>query len=228
MTTQNEQSYNQRSILKPTRLKNWLSYPSSSNKVTFQFELPKITGEEGLVVLPAGKTEYELTMAKGERNSLPGDKRSGMTPFLYTTEEFPDDAASQMIETTENGSKLKSKMHLLIVDEVPEQLRIWLKDLEDKILRNTTLSSPAKLAILRRLVNMEAQTIVSKTEEDFLRYAEPEDVEELKDYKIQENILATCTTDAQVRTYSAVTGNAAMRKLRIDHIMQEAIHRLKI
>ena len=63
-------------------------------------------------------------------------------------EEFPDDAATQMIETMENGSKLKSKMHLLIGDEVPEQLMIWLKDLKDKILKNTTLSLPAKLAIL--------------------------------------------------------------------------------
>ena len=44
---------------------------------------------------------------------------------------------------------------------------IWLKDLEDKIIKNATLSSPAKLAILRRLVDMEAQMIVSKTEEDF-------------------------------------------------------------
>ena len=75
---------------------------------------------------------------------------------------------------------------------------------------------------------MEARTIVSKTEEDFLCYAEPEDVEELKDYKIQENILATCTTDAQVRNYFAATGNVAMRRLRIDHIIQEVIHCLKI
>ena len=75
---------------------------------------------------------------------------------------------------------------------------------------------------------MEAQTIVSKTEEYFLCYPEPEDDEELMDYKIRENILATCTTDAQVRTYFATTGNAAMKKPRIDHIILEAIHCLKI
>ena len=75
---------------------------------------------------------------------------------------------------------------------------------------------------------MEDQTIVSKTEEDFFRYAEPEDVEELKDYKIGENILAVCTTDALVGNYFGGNGNAAMRKLKIDHIIQEAIHCLKI
>ena len=182
MTAQNEsyydpkQSYNQRSILKSTRLKNWLLYPSSSNKVTFQFELPKITGEKRLVVLPAGEKKYKLTMAKGERNGLLGNKQSGMSPFIYTPEEFPKDAATQMIETTENGSKLKSKIHLLNGDEVPEQLMIWLKDLKDKIIKNTTLTAPAKLAILWRLVDMEAQSIVSKVEDDFEDYTEPEDV----------------------------------------------------
>ena len=87
-------------------------------------------------------------MAKGERIGVPNNKRSGMSPFIYTPEEFPDNAATQNIETTENGSKLKSKMHILMGDEVPEQLMIWLKDLEDKILKNTTLSLPTKLAIL--------------------------------------------------------------------------------
>ena len=167
--------YSQQSILKSTRLKNWLSCPSSSNKVTFQFE-------------------NELTMTKGEQNGVPGNKRSGMSPFIYTPEEFPEDAATQMIETTESGSKLKSKMYLLNGDEVPEQLMIWFEDFEDKIIKNVTLSSPAKLNTLRRLVNMKAQTIVSKTEEDFLRYAEPEDVLELQDYRIWEEIQAM--TDA--------------------------------
>jgi len=51
--------------------------------------------------------------AQKETRSLPSDKRSGTTPFIYTPEEVPEDAATQMIETTENGNKLKSKMHLL-------------------------------------------------------------------------------------------------------------------
>ena len=48
----------------------------------------------------------------------------------------PEDTATQNIETTENGSKLKSKMRILNGDEVPEQLMIWLKDIGDKILKN--------------------------------------------------------------------------------------------
>ena len=62
-------------------------------------------------------------MAK-DRNGLSGNTRSGISPFIHMPEEFPEDAATQMIETTENGSKLKSKMHLLIGDKVPEQLLI--------------------------------------------------------------------------------------------------------
>ena len=63
------------------------------------------------------------------------DKRSGMSPFIYAPGEFPEDASTQTIETTEGRNKLKSKMHILNGNEVPKQLMIWLKDLEDKILR---------------------------------------------------------------------------------------------
>jgi len=101
-----------------------------------------------------------------------------------------------------------------------------LKDLKDKIIKNATLSAQAKLAILRRLVNMESQLIVSKVEDDFEGYSEPEDVLELKDYKIREEIQAM--NDNQIRTYVAANGAAQMKKLRIKHIIQEAIHCLKI
>ena len=103
---------------------------------------------------------------------------------------------------------------------------IWLKDLKDKILKNTTLTAPAKLAILQRLVDMKAQLIVSKIEDDFKDYAKPEDVLELQDYQIREEIQAM--TDAQIRTYFVATGAAAMKKLRVEHITREAIHCLKI
>ena len=84
--------------------------------------------------MPAQKTTFKLTMAKtaNEQNSLPNNKRSGVTPFICTPEEFPIVTATQNIETTENGSKLKSKMRVLNGDEMPEQLMIWLKDLKDK------------------------------------------------------------------------------------------------
>ena len=52
------------------------------------------------------------------------NKRSGKALFLYTPKVFPDDVATQNIETTENGSKLKLKMKVLNDDEVAEQLMI--------------------------------------------------------------------------------------------------------
>ena len=126
--------YNQGSILKSTRQKNWLLYPSK--RVTFQFEIPNLNSEKRTVE----------TMVK--INKLDSNKQSGILPFLYTPEVFPDDVATQNIETTENGSKLKSKMKVLEGDEVPEQLMIWVKDLEDKVLKNEVLKAPGKLAIL--------------------------------------------------------------------------------
>jgi len=42
----NSFEYKQWLILKVIRQKNWLLYPSSSNQVTFQFEIPKTTGEK--------------------------------------------------------------------------------------------------------------------------------------------------------------------------------------
>ena len=81
----NSFEYNQQSILKSTRQKNWLSIPGSTKQVTFQFEIPKITNKKVKVVTPARDTIFELTNAKtGKGRSLSGNKRSGMTPFIYT------------------------------------------------------------------------------------------------------------------------------------------------
>ena len=127
---------------------------------------------------------------------LESTKRSGILPFLYTPEVWPDDAAMQNIETTENGSKLKSKIRVLEGDEVPEQFMIWLKDLEDKVIKNIVLSAAGKQAILRRLVDFEAQTILSTVENDYKNvYTEPEDVPLLADYKVQEKILTKYTKE---------------------------------
>ena len=152
-----DNKYKQRSIIKSTRQKNWLLNPSK--QVTFQ--TPKLNGEK-----------RRVTMVKIDK--LDSNKRSGILPFLYSPEVWPDDVATQNIETTENGSKLKSKMLVLEGDETPEQFMIWLKDYEDKIIKNVTLSAPAKLAILRRFVNYEAQMILSTVEHDYKsNYVEP-------------------------------------------------------
>ena len=142
-------------------------------------------------------------------DKLDSNKRSSISPFLYTPEVFPGDTATQTIETTEN-----------VGDEVPKQLMIWLKDLEDKILKNDVLRAPGKLAILRRLVNFEAQTILSTVENDYKNvYLEPDDVELLTDYKIREEILTKYTTDAAVRVYFVDGGAAAVKVVRVEHII---------
>ena len=129
-------------------------------------------------------------------DKLDSNKRSGILPSLYTPKVFPDDVATQKIETIENSSKLKSKMKVLEGDEVSEQLIIWIKDLEDKVLKNEILKAPGKLAILRHLVDFEAQTILSTVENDYKKiYAEPEDITLLTNYRIREEILVKCTTD---------------------------------
>ena len=52
-----------------------------------------------------GEKQKVVTMIKIDK--LDSNKQSGILPFLYTPEVFPDDTATQNIETTENDSKLK-------------------------------------------------------------------------------------------------------------------------
>ena len=135
-----KEHYIQQSRNISTRHKNWLLNPSfdnlSVNKIEKQviFQITKKNGEKRKVTM-VGKLDQS--------------KRSGMSPFLYKAELFPEDAATQNIETTENGNKLKSKMNVLEGDETPEQLMIWFKDFNDKIMLNLSLSAPAKLGFLR-------------------------------------------------------------------------------
>ena len=164
--------YSQRSILKSTRQKNWLSIPGKRKK--------RVTFHNSVISKKIKAEKKEVTMVKSDK--LDRVKRSGISPFLYTPETFPDDHPTQNIETTENGSKIKTKMRVLEGDEAPEQFMVWLKDYEDKIFANEVLRAPAKLAMLRRLVDEEAQTILSKVEKDYKEvYSEPDDVELLSD-----------------------------------------------
>ena len=68
-------------------------------------------------------------------------------------------------------------MNVLVGDETPEHLMIYLKNFEDKILKNTVLTAPEKFAILKRIVDKEVQTIVSDVEDNFGGYSEPEDID---------------------------------------------------
>ena len=96
-------------------------------------------------------------------------------------------------------------------------------------LKNIILKALAKLAILGRLVDFEAQTILGTVENIYKNvYAEPEAVNLLTNYKVREAILQKYTTDDQVRNYFGDAGSANVKKLRVEHIIQEAIHRIKI
>ena len=213
--------HKQRSIIKSTRHKKWLLDPSK--EVTFQLTYNDLRNEAKV-----RKTETEIrrvAMVKDDNKS----KRSGVTPFLYKPEPWPEDAATQNIETTENGHKVKSKMRMLEGDEVPEQFMIWLMDFDDKINENEALTAEAKLGFLKRLVASEAQTILSQVERDYRdNYSEPEHISLLDDYKVQKEIRDKYTTDAQVRTYFGSAGTAAVKAVRVEHIIQETIHRIKI
>ena len=60
-------------------------------------------------------------------------------------------------------------------------------------------------------------------------YVKSEDVSLLDDYKIQGEILAKYITDDQVRIYfTEGRGDPACKKFRVEHIICEAIHRIKI
>ena len=96
---------------------------------------------------------------------------------------------------------------------------IYLKNFQDKIYKNSVLTALEKLAILKQIVDKEVQKIVSDVEANFEGYSEAADVDELKDHKIREDIHNTCTTGNQIRTYFAATGDAAMKKKRVEHII---------
>jgi hypothetical protein len=115
-------------------------------------------------------------MAKSSRNNgteVPKDTAkakkahtiTGYKPFLYEAEGWDTKAPSQILKTTENGNRLDNKMYILQGDETPEQLMLWIKNYDNKI--NVSLAPAARLTFLRRIVDKEAQTIVSNVETAF-------------------------------------------------------------
>ena len=100
---------------------------------------------------------------------------------------------------------------------------------------NLSLSAPAKLGFLRRLVSSEAQSILSTVESDYRTFKDKTDIPLLCDYKIQGEILAKYPSDDQIITYfgnsaavGVVVGDAQCKKIRVEHIIREAIHRIKL
>ena len=118
-------------------------------------------------------------MAKSKRNnSRSSDKKdskeepeakkkkleisSGYKPFLYVAEEWPEDAPSQTLKTTEGRQQVITKMFILNGNETPEQLMIYLKSYDARITMNPLLTPLEKLSYLKRIVDKEALTILKR------------------------------------------------------------------
>jgi hypothetical protein len=182
------------------------------------------------------KENIDLTMAKSNRNSteVPAKEAakvkkvhriSGFKPFLYDAECWETTAPSQTVKTTENGNRIDSKMYILQGDETPEQLMLWIKNYNDKI--NVSLAPAARLTFLRRIVDKEAQTIVSNVETAFESYEDAEDIDKIEDQKIRDEIRTDCPDDATIEAYFTA-GTAAQKKKKITHIIEECMYHLKL
>ena len=53
------------------------------------------------------------------------ERSSGIKPFLYIAEDWPKDAPTQLLKTTEGRNKMDSKMFILQGNETPKQLMIY-------------------------------------------------------------------------------------------------------
>ena len=182
------------------------------------------------------KENIDLTMAKSNRNSteVPAKeaakvkkthKVTGYKPFLYEAEGWDVKAPSQILKTTENGNRLDNKMYILQGDETPEQLMLWIKNYNDKI--NVSLAPAARLTYLRRIVDKEAQTIVSNVETAFESYEDAEDIDKIADSRIRDEIRDACPDDATIDVYFNA-GTAAQKRVKISHIIRECMYHLKL
>ena len=86
------------SILLSTRQKNWLSTPQNEKQVSFQLQ-------KNNTIEYNSNNKKNATMAKSKNKSDNRDsdkkkkveKSSDIQPFLFTPEEWPKDAATQII-----------------------------------------------------------------------------------------------------------------------------------
>ena len=105
---------------------------------------------------------------------------------------------------------------------------LWLKYYNDKVNKNTLLSSIEKLAFLKRIVDKEVQTIVSQVERNFELYTEEKYVDMIHDHRIRLDTRAECDTNDKIRSYFAANRSAAYKKEQLDHIIAESIYHLMV
>ncbi|OEU07148.1 hypothetical protein FRACYDRAFT_251631 [Fragilariopsis cylindrus CCMP1102] len=126
---------------------------------------------------------------------------SGFKPFLYDAEQWDTKSPSQILKTTENGNRIDNKMFILQGDETPEQLI--------------------------RIVDKEAQTIVSNVETAFESYEDAEDIDKIEDLTIRDEIRDEYPDDATIEAYFTA-GTAAQKRMKITHIIRECMYHLKL
>ena len=164
----------------------------------------------------SNKDEPEAKKKKLERSS-------GIKPFFYVAEEWPEDASSQTLKTTEGRQQVTTKMFILNGNEIPKQLMIYLKSYEARITMNILLMPREKLAFLKRIVDKEVLTILKKVEDSFKSYAVPADIDKIHNHQVRTAIRTEFDTDERLIAYFTVTGNAAAKKKRVTHIIEESI-----
>ena len=77
------------------------------------------------------------------------ERSSGIKPFLYVVEEWPEDKPTQLLKSIKGRNKMDNKMFILQGNETPEQLMIHLKNYNDKIYNNVPMTPLKKLAFLK-------------------------------------------------------------------------------
>ena len=89
------------SILLSTRQKNWLSTPKENSRLPLQkvkqvsFQLNNSTEDNSQVTMAKGRNYLDNRDSSSSDNKKKKvEKSSGIRPFLFTPEEWPNDAAT--------------------------------------------------------------------------------------------------------------------------------------
>ena len=105
---------------------------------------------------------------------------------------------------------------------------LWLKHDYDKINKNPLLDSTEKWAILKQIIDKEAQTILSKGEGKFELYVELECIDMISDHTVKIKIYSLYNTDDKIRLYFRDEDLMLYKVDHLDDIIRELIYHLKV
>lgn len=92
---------------------------------------------------------------------------SGICLFLYEVEQWNKKVPTENFKTQSGKTKLNNKMYSLHGNKTSEQFMLLLKNYDDKISNNLSLSAAEKLETLKQIAYNQAQFIVSKVKSNF-------------------------------------------------------------